>query len=130
MRFKLSTLVDITETNIRRNNKSLEFRQQQNFQTVLQTIGLRVNVYKYTTPEVKTRSVNNLFGMNYKQKHNVWEFEFEIEHSNALEVDMLKQDFNMVPVITDLTETAKFEKNIFYSESPELCNVLFEKVDK
>ena len=43
MRFIIHTLVDITETGSRRGEDPKQYRQQQNFLTVMQTIGLRVN---------------------------------------------------------------------------------------
>ena len=52
MRFTIHTLVDITETHARRGDDPKQHRQQQNFLTVLQTIGLRVNPTYLEAPEV------------------------------------------------------------------------------
>ena len=43
MNFNLFTKVDITKTNARRGDDPFKMKQQQNYLTVLQTIGLRVN---------------------------------------------------------------------------------------
>ena len=52
MRFIIHTLVDITETGSRRGEDPKQYRQQQNFLTVMQTIGLRVNPTYVKAPEV------------------------------------------------------------------------------
>ena len=44
MRFKLHTTVDITKTNARRGDDKHQANQQANYNTVYQTIGLRVNI--------------------------------------------------------------------------------------
>ena len=43
-RFELTTLVDITKTNARRGEDKLAYGQQQNYMSVVQTLGLRTNV--------------------------------------------------------------------------------------
>ena len=50
----MTTLVDITETGARRGEDPLAYRQQQNFLTVLQTIGLRTNIEYSSGPKVIT----------------------------------------------------------------------------
>jgi hypothetical protein len=131
MRFKLHTLVDITETNARRGDEVFSVRQQQNFLTVLQTIGLRVNP-SYTrspvTSEAIPKSLN--LGTEYKGKHTIWTFEFDIEYEDAINVDMMITDFEHVPVITNLKETAQFETASFITRFPTINNIFFELTDK
>ena len=43
-RFNLYTLVDITKTNARRGEDKLAYGQQQNYMSMMQTLGLRTNV--------------------------------------------------------------------------------------
>ena len=43
-RFDLYTLVDITKTNARRGEDKLAYGQQQNYMSMMQTLGLRTNV--------------------------------------------------------------------------------------
>lgn len=127
MKFKIYTLVDITETNERRNSNKKEFCQQQNFQTILQTVGLRVNPFYDSPPVVEERTLQGLgFGSKFKGKHNVWSFEFEIEHQGALAVPDLKTDFELVPFITSLDETAKFSSLSFSANSKQSCNIFFK----
>jgi hypothetical protein len=131
MRFRLYTLIDITETAARRGEDPKQFRQQQNFLTVMQTIGLRVNPTYVSTPEIvnDTPSKYNL-GTTFKNKQNIWKYAFDIEYEGALDVDTLNNDFNFIPIITDLDETAKFENAHFITKNPNLCNIFFEVDDK
>ena len=132
MRFTLYTLVDITETNARRvssNNK--EFQQQQNFLTVLQTIGLRVNPTYVGAPVVVKETPSKLgLGKEYKTKQNVWEFTFDIDYENALDIQTLQNDFNLIPFISGLDETLKFENDVFLSQNQAKTNILFVISDK
>lgn len=129
MKFKLYTLVDITETRARRGEDPKLMRQQQNFLTVLQTIGLRVNPTYIKAPKVE-KIVPNEVGLDnsYKTKQKVWNFTFDIEYEDALSVEMLTNDFNLVPVITNLDETAKFKNNVFISKNGKK-NIVFYNID-
>ena len=131
MRFKLYTLVDITETAARRGDDPKEFRQHQNFLTVMQTIGLRVNPTYVKTPRIikDIPSKYNL-GSKYKTKQNIWEYVFVIDYDGALDVDTLVNDFDLIPIITDLDETAKFENAHFITKKSDVCNIFFEVTDK
>ena len=131
MRFKLYTLVDITETAARRGDDPKEFRQHQNFLTVMQTIGLRVNPTDVKTPRIikDIPSKYNL-GSKYKTKQNIWEYVFDIDYDGALDVDTLVNDFDLIPIITDLDETAKFENAHFITKKSDVCNIFFEVTDK
>jgi hypothetical protein len=131
MRFKLHTLVDITETGARRSEDPKQFRQQQNFQTVMQTIGLRVNPIYVKSPQIiKDIPGKYNLGSKYKTKQNIWEYVFDIEYEDGLDVDTLVNDFNLIPIITDLDETAKFENAHFVTKNTEVCNIFFEVDDK
>ena len=131
MRFKLYTLVDITETKARRGDDYTLVRQQQNFLTVLQTIGLRANPSYNTSPivlEAVPKSLN--LGTEYKGKHTVWTFEFDIEYEDATDINMLISDFEYVPVISGLDETVKFNNDSFITKDSSICNIFFEVSDK
>ena len=131
MRFKLYTLVDITETGARRGEDPLQQRQQQNYLTVMQTIGLRVNPTYVKSPTVIT-DIPSKFGLGtkFKTKQNIWEYEFDIEYEDALDIDTLVNDFDLIPIITDLNETAKFDNAHFLTKDPAICNIIFEVSDK
>jgi hypothetical protein len=131
MRFKLHTLVDITETGARRSEDPKQFRQQQNFLTVMQTIGLRVNPIYVNSPQIikDIPSKYNL-GSKYKTKQNIWQYVFDIEYEDGLNVETLANDFNLIPIITDLDETAKFDNAHFVTKNTEICNIFFKVDDK
>ena len=131
MRFKLYTLVDITETGARRGEDPKLHRQQQNYLTVMQTIGLRVNPTYVKSPQVieDIPSKYNL-GSKYKNKQSIWEYVFDIDYDGALDIDTLQNDFDLIPIITDLDETAKFENAHFITKKSDVCNIFFEVTDK
>ena len=131
MRFRLYTLVDITETGARRGDDPKAARQQQNFLTVLQTIGLRVNpTYTRSPQTLEDTPVRLGLGKNYKNKQRVWQFDFEIEFEGALDLDILNSDFNLIPVIDGLDETVKFDNSVFITQNPQKSNIIFEIDDK
>ena len=129
MRFKTYTLIDITQTRARRGEDRLLLSQQQNYLTFLQTLALRVNPDITNSPLIKLAS-NTSFGSLYKGEHKVWSFEFEVPYVDAITIEMLQEDFELVPVILGLNETAIINNSVFISKDPELTNVLFKQVDK
>lgn len=126
MRIKLYTVVDITETKARRSDDAKKFNQQQNYNTVLQTIGLRTNLIPiYCTSHIG--SVNKLgFGKNITGKQRYWEFCFEIEQEGSLTKSMLDSDFDLVPIITELDETSHNYDKIFRTSCKNDCNIVFD----
>lgn len=126
MRFKLYTVVDITETNARRSDDKKLYSQQTNLNTVMQTIGLRVNL----NPVYTKSHVDNVdkfgFGKSVTGKQRYWEFCFEIEYESALTLEMMNSDFDLIPVITDLDETVHNHNKIFRTTCPNDRNIVFE----
>ena len=119
MHYKLYTLVDITNTKQYQN--SVENRQarsqQQNFDTVIQTIGMRANV-DYTKPPEVTIDVPKKYNLDSAMLSNIWVFEWRVEREFLFldgedDVGYLKQLFNLVPYIPGLTETMTSSKPIF-----------------
>jgi hypothetical protein len=131
MRFTIHTVVDITETNARRGQADkLSLDQQANYNTLIQTIGLRANVDPIGLTE-SIKDVSKLtFGDAIKGKQRVWTFEFDNPYEGALTVDMLNDDFDLVPVITNLNETANIHNSIFCTKNPNDSNIIFETIDK
>ena len=112
MVYSLYTLVDITETHQRRGGEILARRQQQNFDIVLQTIGLCGNVYYTKSPE---EVPGDIFGDINKK---AWQFNWEMEIDALFEQDgdpvkKLKEIFEYVPVITGLTESEVIDPPMF-----------------
>jgi hypothetical protein len=132
-RFIMHTLVDITETKIYRHQDAdpMAKNQQQNFITLLQTIGLRVNpsyTNSPTTEEVDLRSWS--FGSKYIGRHRMWTFEFTIEYEDGFtddqgnEAGLLIRDLHFVPIITDLEETINIRLPVFDTSSTDYRNTL------
>jgi hypothetical protein len=131
MRFTIHTLVDITETHARRGDDPKQHRQQQNFLTVLQTIGLRVNPTYLEAPEVIKEVPSKLgLGTSFKTKQSVWKYVFDMEYDGALDVETLVNDFDLIPIITQLDETANFENAHFLTKNTALTNITFQIDDK
>lgn len=121
-RFKIKTVVDITNHISSYRENKLHYGQKQNFMTVLNTIGLRVNPTVESDPILNTSST--AFG-----KNAVWEFEFSVEYEGALTIEMMLDDFMLIPFISGLEETAKFNENVFVTKGKDK-NIVFEYFDK
>jgi hypothetical protein len=119
MRYKIYTLVDITRTNQYRNETGMELarHQQQNFDTVAQTIGMRANLSYVNPPKVKIDKPCQ-YNLDGNELANIWIFEWEVDREDLFlhdddPVGRLKEDFEFVPYISGLTETIKYDPAIF-----------------
>ena len=131
MRFVIHTLVDITETNARRGQaEKVSLDQQANYNTLIQTIGLRINPQPIKLTNTVKDTSKLTFGKLIKGKQRVWTFEFDNPNEGAVSVDTLIEDFDLVPVITNLTETFDIHNSIFSTKHPSDCNIIFEQIDK
>lgn len=126
--FDIYTLVDITNTGAKRNKDPFAYKQHQNFLTVLQTIGLRVNPTVEKDPVLVEQYPS--FGSAFEGKNKVWKLAIEIEYEDALTIDMLISDFSLVPFISGLEETAKFNQCVFDTTSEDYKNIIFVDNDK
>ena len=133
MEYKLYTLVDITHTGQHRNEPSKEQDRwrEQNFQTVLQTLGIRANVSfqnKPTMTEVRGRTV----GFDTDEIIRVWRFDFNTEREDSPyeikdnSVGYLIQDFHLVPYIAGLDELMEQNYAVFNTTDPG-ANIVFYK---
>jgi hypothetical protein len=126
MRFKLLTLVDITKTDARRSDESSLYKQQQNFFSVVQTISLRANPIIESEPVCTKQSTKGLgFGSEFSGDHAVWTLSFSFEQAGSHNLDLLREDFDMVPFIAGLTETAKFKELAFNTSNSKRVNIIF-----
>jgi hypothetical protein len=124
MEYKLYTLVDITHTGQHRaepGKEALRWREQ-NFQTVLQTIGIRGNV-QYRTGPVMTEVKGRLVGFDTDEILRVWRFDFSTERELLFEKDgdpigYLVDDFHLVPYINSLGETMEQKYAVFNTVDP------------
>jgi len=131
------TLIDITETGVYRqgSENSLERNQQRNWETVLQIIGLRtqpVNIKPPRNPQLVSLA-NHQFGSLYKGSQMCWKFMFQVENPDVLGPEenpllFLEQDFNEIPIITNLMETIGLPDSVFYTDGI-LKNIYFRISD-
>ena len=129
MDFKLYTLVDITETGTHRGPDRIAVKQQANFNSVIQTVGMRANLVPQGVKQHSSSLSKLNFGSEYKGKHNYWEFSFSIDYG-ATSIEMLQEDFNLVPILNQLQETITIDPAIFVTKNNETCNIYFELLDK
>ena len=122
------TLVDISNTNESKLDRNkIKFFQQQNLNTLVQTIGLRSQPMHSKVELQMAQDVANLgFGKQYQGLHTVWKLQFSIEHGGAIEnMNNLLADCNGIPIYTGLEETAEISSKCFETVGP--VNVCFKK---
>ena len=85
MEYKLYTLVDITHTGQNRSEPGRELARlkEQNFQTVVQTLGIRANIY-FTQSPVVTEVQGRLVGFDTDEVLKLWRFDFGTSLKRAL----------------------------------------------
>lgn len=129
MKLKLYTLVDITQTGQRKGPDKVAVGQQTNWDTLVQVLGLRANPEPTGLTE-REESIKDLeFGSEYKGKQKYWIFEFNMPDGSTT-IDLLKDDFDLVPYISDLTETFANGVHAFLTKNPKKRNIFFTLDDK
>jgi len=128
MRFRLTTLVDITPTNEYRKS-SFESSQQANYNTVINVLGLRANPLFYSIKEQDLDLKELGLGSNYRGEKHVWILDFEIEQTGAHNLNDMNEDFHLVPIITGLGEAVNINNNMFNTKDSKFKNIIFEQLD-
>ena len=125
------SLVDITPTGVIRDheNQELARNQQRNWETLIQCIGLRAQPIETAVRVDEVNLKDYDFGEMYEGYHKVWSFAFTTEHANVFDdgkspVGFLNDSVDQVPVLTYLTETARFLLPVFYT-SGAIKNIYF-----
>lgn len=129
--YQAFTLVDITNTGVTQQ-VSKQRNQQRNWETILQLLGLRSQILAYTQCSSKEDPIHYEFGNNYSGSHMIWIVNFTVEFSEIYKVandpvGQLIMDFNQVPIITGLDETATFPVPLLYTVG-EWKNIYFKKI--
>ena len=127
------TLVDITRTGVTHNRPEHEHQrnQQRNWETVIQCMGLRTQPLDIRGPKTMEMYIDqDTFGEMYQGRQRVWCWTFYAERTGTWaedgnELALLHKDFNEVPVIQGLEETARFILPIFYTKGA-IKNVFFK----
>lgn len=133
--FQGYSLVDITATRVTRgDNDSRERNQQRNWETVLQCIGLRTQPQNIQEPVTTLFSDITIaeFGDFYTGPQQIWTWSWAIEGDGVYDLPGkplggLLTDFEQVPIITGLNETARFMLPIFYPYGT-IKNIYFKQV--
>ena len=122
LRYQIVTLVDITRTNPSRAETDQHLlAQQANFNTLLQSIGLRSNVTWDADPKELTGVLPH--PLNGKANHWIWTFEVERDQVFAKDGDpvgLLLEDLHGVPVIDGLNNTAIVDPAAFQTQGENI----------
>ena len=133
------SLVDITATGVIRgaDEKTTERNQQRNWETVIQCMGLRTQPQLIQIPTILERELKGPggfeFGDMYTGVHRVWYWMWATERADVYDLPNhhlggLQQDFEQVPIVTYLTETARFMLPIFYPYGT-IKNIYFKQIN-
>jgi hypothetical protein len=136
--FQGYTLVDVTATGVTRSKDqdNMERNQHRNWETLLQCIGLRTQPQHITVPccidEFELTFFK--FGEFYAGKQRVWTWKWAVESSGVYDLPNeplggLLRDFEQVPIVTGLGETARFMLPIFYPHGA-IKNIYFTQLTK
>ena len=122
------TLVDISNTNESKFDRNkIKFFQQQNLNTLIQTIGLRSQPMHSKVELEMAQDIAHLgFGKQYQGLHTVWKMQFSIEHSGVFSLKDLLDDCNGIPIYTELEETTELPSKCFETHDNNLTNLRFE----
>ena len=131
---EIKTLVDITNTNVRRINQGTqqELDQFRNWTTLMQCIGMRAIIAYDRDPTSEIIDItSSKFGSNFKGKHRVWTFHFRPDRSDAFAdhndpILLLKHDLDKIPVILNLTETINTVVAVFDSTDKTVANTVIK----
>ena len=127
---ELKTLVDITNTNVRRPGQGTEqeLNQYKNWITLNQCIELRSVITFDSNPTVEKIDLKGLnFGTEFKGSHNVWTWRFYPDRANIFvnensSLGLLINDLDQVPIIVNLTETINTLRPVFELTNSKLIN--------
>jgi hypothetical protein len=133
MNYKLYTLVDITNTGQYRADAGKEQARwkEQNFNTVLQTIGLRATI-SYLNKPIVIEMKGSIVGFNTDDIIRLWRFDFSVDRDQLFENDgdpiaFLKDDFNLIPYINGLDELMEQQYSVFVTRGNNKNIVFFKK---
>lgn len=130
--YKITTLVDITKTNVVSNGRKTKERyQQSNFETLWQVVQLRIQPELIRVSAEGSKNLKNYnFGKKFKDKKKIWEIIFEVDQSNPFgrNFEGLYNDFDGVPFINNLDDNVKFSNSVFNCSDDRHKNLYCELV--
>jgi hypothetical protein len=133
--FQGFSLVDITATGVTRSNMpdNIQRNQQRNWETVMQCMGLRTQPQNIQIPTITFEAMKKYeFGDFYCGEQKIWNWYWTVEREDIYDLKDkqlggLQLDFEQVPIITGLQETAKFMLPIFYPYGT-IKNIYFKQI--
>jgi hypothetical protein len=135
MQYTIYTTVDVTNTGQYRSEpgKEVERWKEQNYQTLIQILGIRANIVVLEKP-VLMQINGSILGFNTTDIINVWRFIFETERDYPFGTDenpleFLENDFDGVPFISGLDESMEQNFDVFVVDGPSR-NIIFVKNNK
>ena len=131
--YRAYTLIDITETNVLTQSveQQKQRNQQRNWETINQLLSLRAQLLEFNYLSMVSADIAEYaFGVNYEGTHNIWSFDFAIEHEDVYVLNhdkfgVLKDDFKIAPIILGLDETATPPLPLFYASGADK-NIYFK----
>jgi hypothetical protein len=127
-RYKIITLVDITRSEASRDETNkIKLGQQANFNTLLQTIGLRSNIEWLVDPKMEKGRIPHQDG-----KANHWIFEFDTERELLFYKDdtdptgLLMDDLHGVPIVDQLNNSIDIHPTIFATRGENTNTWIYE----
>ena len=130
--FRIRTLVDITRTNVFK--ESIDFlkkKQQDNFQTLHQTLEIRAIIFTEKDPEIIEMDWSQ-YGYGVNEKTWIWDIYTERDDLFLINNDpcaAMRDDVEYIPFTAHCSETADL-KTTFFSSKIKPTNILFELIDK
>ena len=131
---ELKTLIDITNTDVRRANQGTqkEYDQYKNWITLNQCIEMRSIIAYAANPTSEVVDIKSLgFGKEYKGKQRVWTWRFSPDRSTSFssdsgELHLLIDDLDQVPIIKNLDETINIGTTVFDLKDDNLKNTVLK----
>jgi hypothetical protein len=119
------TLIDISATGVTKGTGEAR-DQQRNWESVVQLLGLRAQPFFNQAPiRWDNESLENFdFGDFYEGNHTVWAFQFSGDREDSYLLEELDEDFEQIPIILGLEETARFMLPLFHTKGL-LKNIYF-----
>jgi len=121
-RYQIVTLVDITRSQPSRvETSSLKLGQQSNFNSLVQSIGLRSNISWKQDPKKDNGALPN----NMEGKATYWIWEFDTERDDVFLKDkdptgLLLEDLHGVPIISNLTNSVDIDPAVFQTQGKNI----------
>ena len=130
--YSIYTLIDVTDSNVSSPKiNAKKFYQSQNLNTFMQVIGLRTQPIISSVTKLESQNMAEYnFGNDYTGTHTLWLMKFVSETEGAwnkddIETALLVEDFNFVPIHSNIDETATIDGDIINTDNEDKLNTYF-----